>query len=692
MDQEIVKIKDVLLVAIVSWIGALLEWFDFYIYAILAKIIANLYFPSYDPLASLLAAFSALAIGFLFRPLGALLFGKIGDQFGRKIAFLTVIIMMIIGTIGIGILPTYATIGVLASIGIFLLRAIQGLALGGGYGAAITYLGEFAPDDKRGLITGFLFTTPAFGMALAGNIASLLQNHFGIEAFNTYGWRWCFIIAGVFVFIVAIFVQLFYKETPVFVALKHIRRVTSAPIKELFTTKYYFYLFLLAWIGVIGAHGPIWYTNQLYVKYYMEHYGISVGDSGKILAYATYAAIWTYLFFGWLSDKIGRKIILVLGIYGNAILFPFNFWVMKNYINPPDYNMLFLLTFLGTFFNGIGYSGAMSALLLELFPARIRTTAVGFTYNMGYGITGGLTPFIITLLYKFTNNLYLSIILWSTVVPMIMGSFYLIKGWETKGTRVWEELSVKKFLKPILIVSSVTSVGEVIKKMYMEGQRFAIVEVGTYLGIVEERKILKSLAQGITVNDPVRKIAIEVDAVTEDARIIDAVVLLDKFGVEAIPVINKLGKIIGAVESRIIFNEVALLSAGVKKAFTERIRCSEIMKTPPIIIEEEAKLLEAIKVVAEKNIGFLPVVKKDTNKIVGIISEKDLIEILCYNEITLERPIKEYMVKEIITVKPESSVKETLEKIINNNIRHIPVEKNGEVVGIISVKDLLKIL
>ena len=692
MKQEEAKFRDVLPVAIVSWTGALLEWLDFYTYAILAKVLANIYFPSHDPIASLLAAFAALAIGFLFRPLGALMFGKIGDQFGRKVSFLTAITMMMIGTLGIAILPGYATLGVIASIGIFILRIIQGLALGGGYGAAITYLGEFTPDHLRGLITGFLFTTPAFGMAIAGNLASILQNYFGLEAFQAYGWRWCFVIAGLVVFIVALIIQILYKETPVFTALKQIRRVTSAPIKELFTNKYYLWLFLLAWIGVIGAHGPIWYTNQLYIKYYMEKFGITPGDSGKILAYATYVVLWTYLFFGWISDKIGRRPILLFGIYGNALLFPITFYLIKNYVNPPDYTMLFILTAAGTFMNGIGYSGAMSAMLLELFPAKIRTTAIGFTYNMGYGVFGGLTPFMITLLYKFTNNLYLSIIIWSTIVPMIMGLLYLFKGWETKGVRIWEELSAEKFAHKALILPSNISIGEAMKEMQKEGHRIAIVtENGKYLGIVEERSLLKSLIAGYTIKSPLKEVAIDVDAVIDSARIIDAIVLIQQTGVKGVAVVDKNGNILGYIDPRFVFNEVAIISAGIKKPFTERIKVKEFMN-PPITVKDNTLVIEVTKIMSEKDIGFLPVISSDTGKLVGVISEKDLISILCCDITNKDKPVKEFMIKDVITISPDSTLKEALEKFIDHKTRHLPVVKDDRVVGVVSVKDVLKLI
>ncbi len=692
MKEKTTSFRQVLPVATVSWSGALLEWLDFYTYAILAKVLASIYFPSHDPIASLLAAFAALAIGFLFRPLGALMFGKIGDQYGRKIAFLTAITMMMLGTLGIAVLPGYASIGVLASIGIFLLRIIQGLALGGGYGAAITYLGEFTPDRVRGLVTGFLFTTPAFGMAIAGNLASLFQGYFGIELFKSYGWRWCFVVAGLIVFVVALIIHIFYKETPIFTTLKQIRRVTSAPIKELFTNKHYLWLFLLAWIGVIGAHGPIWYTNQLYVSYFMQDNGLPAGDAGKILAYATYVVLWTYLFFGWLSDKIGRKPVLIFGIYANALIFPLIFYVMKGYFNPPDYTALFLLTAVLTFMNGIGYSGAMSAMLLELFPSRIRTTAVGFTYNMGYGVFGGLTPFMITAFFKLTGNQYLSIILWSTCLPMIMGLLYLIKGWETKGKTLWEELSAEKFAKPALILPASTTIGEAMKKMKIEGQRVGIVsENHKYLGIVEERQLLGALVGGHTLNTPLQKVTLPIEAVEHKARIIDAVVIINQQGLKGIAVVDEDAKITGVIEPRYVFNEVAIINASMKKPFTERIKVDEFM-SKPITVEDSTKLRDVAKILVQTNVGFLPVISKETGKIVGVISEKDLMGDLCCDEANLEKPVKEFMIKDVISVTPESSLKEALEKFINNNIRHLPVVKDLRVIGVISVKDALKVV
>jgi CBS domain-containing protein/nitrate/nitrite transporter NarK len=692
MKEERTEFKQVLPVAIVSWSGALLEWLDFYTYAILAKVLAKVYFPSSDPLASLLAAFAALAIGFLFRPLGALMFGKIGDQFGRKVSFFTAITMMMVGTLGIAFLPGYAAWGVIASILLFVCRIVQGLALGGGFGAAITYLGEFTPDHRRGFITGFLFTTAALGMALAGNIVSILQGYFGKEAFEAYGWRWAFIIAGILVFVVATIIHLLYKETPVFTTLKQIRRVTSSPIKDLFTNKHYLWLFILAWIGVIGAHGPIWYTNQLYVSYYMQNFGMSAGDASKILAYATYLAMWMYPFFGWVSDKVGRRPILLLGIYGNALIFPIVFYVMKNYLNPPDTSMLLFLTAILTYFNGIGYSGAMSAFLLELFPARIRTTAIGFTYNMGYGVTGGLTPFMITLLQKITGDVYIAIIIWSTCIPMLMGLLYVFKGWETKGERLWEELSAGRFAQKAMLVSPNEPLGEVMKRMQIEGQRMAVVaENGKYRGMIEERIILKALANGKSISTPVKEVMAQVDAVLPSARIIDAMALLQDYGLKGIAVADEQGNVIGVIDPRYVFNEVALLTAGLKKGFTEKVRVEEFMHSP-ITVTDKTKVADTLKTMVEKNIGFLPVISAETGKLVGVLSEKDLLAVLCCEPQNAEKPVSEFMIKDVITVTPESTLKETLEKFIDHKIRHLPVVRDSRVVGVVSVKDVLKLV
>jgi len=334
----------------------------------------------------------------------------------------------------------------------------------------------------------------------------------------------------------------------------------------------------------------------------------------------------------------------------------------------------------------------MSAMLLELFPAKIRTTAIGFTYNMGYGVFGGLTPFMITLLFKITGNHYFSVILWSTIVPMIMGLLYLFKGWETKGERLWEELSAGKFAHEALILPGNMSIGEAMNELQKKGHRVAIVnENGRYLGIVEERSLLKALVSGHTINTPLKEVKLEVDAVLDSARIIDAIVLIQESGVKGIAVVDKNGKILGYVDPRYVFNEVALITAGIKKPFTERIRVEEFMNRP-FTVNDNVSVIEVAKLISEKEIGFLPVISENTGKLVGVISEKDLMSILCCNIENKDKPIKEFMIKDVITVSPDSTLKETLEKFIDNKIRHLPVVRDNRVVGVVSVKDALKLI
>jgi len=677
----------------ISWSGAFLEWLDFYTYAVYAGIVAKVFFPSTDPIASLLYSFAALAIGFLFRPLGALLFGHIGDRFGRKVSFVIAATMMLAGTFGIGLLPGYSTLGIIASISVFILRIIQGLALGGGYGSAMVYLGEFAPEDRRGLVTGILFTTPAAGLAVASNILAMLQNLYGKQALGTWAWRLGFIIAGIAVFVVAMIMYFVYKETPIFTTLKTIRRVTSAPIRELFSNRQYVFLVLLAWIGVVGAHGPIWYTNQLYVTYFMQFHKISPGLSNYILALATYLALWTYVFFGWLSDKVGRRPILLLGIYGNAIIIPLVFYIMGPYADASNFYALLGLTAVLTYFNGIGYSGAMSAYLLELFPARIRLTAVAFAYNMGYGITGGLTPFMITLIYKFTGNLLLSITLWSTVLPIIMGLLFVLKGWETLGTRIWSELSVGKFVKQSFTLPATTSISELASKLLTKGYRFAAVinSLGRYVGIVEEREILRVVANGIPYGAPISEIAIKIECLNEKSPLMDAVTLMNKYNVRGIAVCDDSGKVIGLLDARDMFNEATVLKIAIKKPITLRLAVRDVISRDPITVKQGTPINDVLKIMVSNNIGFVPVIN-DKGELVGVLSERDLVGLVA-SGIPLSSSIDEYMKRNPVTLNENATIRDAINAIMKYGVRHLPIiNEKRRVVGVISIKDLLRFI
>ncbi|MEZ0319112.1 MAG: MFS transporter [Pyrobaculum sp.] len=684
-----VSFRQVASVAAVAWSGAFLEWVDFYTYALLASTVAKAYFPPADPIASLLASFAALAIGFLFRPLGAILFGKIGDQFGRKVAFITALLLMLAGTLGIGLLPSYAQIGLWASVGVFLLRIIQGLALGGGFGAAITYLGEFVPEHRRGFITGFLFTTAPAGMATVGALIWLFNTLLGSGTYNQWGWRLNFIVAGVVVFIVALLMHLFYKETPVFSMLKAVRRVTSAPVREVFSRKY-LPLVLMAWIGVVGAHGPIWYTNQLFNTYYVgpsfQKY-VDGATASALLATATYAALWMYPLFGYISDKIGRKPVLLLGIYGNALWFPVAFWLIDQFGPQKDLTALWLLFWSMTLFNGIGYSGAMSAFLLELFPARIRLSAVSLSYNLGYGVTGGLTPFIITWLYSVTHNIYMSTLLWSTVVPMIMAAWYALKGPETLGVRIWAEFAAEKFAKKTVTLPATTPIRDVVKALVAAGSKYAVL-TGSVVGIFGTRSLVKALSSGARLDEPAESYAEKVPCIDVHSPVTEVFVALEQYNVRAVPVCEG-GKPVGIVEARELVNEALGLRSALKKKVALRFSVYDAAPKELITISPNASLRDAVELMAKNNIGFLPVV--EGGKLVGIISESDVLKIVAKDG-GLNKPVAEYVNTNPITVNKNATLRDAAELMVKHNIRHLPVVDDGKVVGIISIKDILKVI
>jgi CBS domain-containing protein len=684
-----VSFRQVASVAAVAWSGAFLEWVDFYTYALLAGIVAKIFFPSADPIASLLASFAALAIGFLFRPLGAIIFGKIGDQFGRKVAFITAMTLMLAGTLGIGLLPGYAEIGILASVGVFLLRIIQGLALGGGYGAAITYLGEFVPEHRRGLFTGFLFTTPAAGMATVGALIWLFSTYLGSQAYNAWGWRLNFIVAGVVVFVIVLIMHLFYKETPVFSMLKAVRRVTSAPIREVFSRRY-LPLVLLAWIGVVGAHGPIWYTNQLFNTYYIgpnfQKY-VDAATASALLSTATYAALWMYPLFGYISDKIGRKPVLLLGIYGNALWFPIAFWLIDQFGPQKNLTALWLLFWSMTLFNGIGYSGAMSAFLLELFPARIRLSAVALSYNLGYGVTGGLTPFVITWLYSMNHNIYLSTLIWSTAVPMVMALWYLLKGPETLGVRIWAEFSAEKFAKKTVTLPATTPIREVVSRLLQAGSKYAVL-TGSVVGVFGTRCLLRALSSGARLDEPAEKYATKVPCIQADHPVTEVFVALEQYNVRAVPICRG-NEVVGIVEARDLINEALALKSAFRKKVALRFTAADAAPRELISIGPKTTLKEAVDTMVKYNIGFLPVV--EGGKLLGVISESDIMKLVGTGA-DFNAPVSTYMNEKPITINKQATLRDAAELMIKNNIRHLPVVEDGRVVAVLSVKDIVKVI
>lgn len=297
-----------------SSVGTLIEWYDFYIFGSLATIIASQFFPEDKGSSALLSTLAIFAAGFIVRPFGALVFGRIGDIVGRKYTFLLTLVLMGGSTFAIGLIPSYKTIGVWAPILVLILRLIQGLALGGEYGGAATYVAEHAPVGRRGFFTSWIQTTATLGLFLSLGVILLTRNTMGVEAFTDWGWRIPFIISAALV-IVSIYIRMKMNESPLFSKLKKEGKTSSNPLKESFGKRENLRMVLLALFGAVMGQGVIWYTGQFYAQSFIENVcKIEFGQSRTILLWAILFATPFFVIFGALSDRVGRKWIMLAGM------------------------------------------------------------------------------------------------------------------------------------------------------------------------------------------------------------------------------------------------------------------------------------------------------------------------------------------------------------------------------------------
>ena len=319
-----------------SSLGTVFEWYDFYLYAVLAPFFAALFFPPGNATAALLSAFAAYAAGFLVRPFGALVFGRVGDLVGRKYTFLVTIMVMGFSTFAVGLLPTYAQVGWLAPILMVSLRLLQGLALGGEYGGAATYVAEHAAEGKRGYDTAWIQTTATLGLFLALLVIGLCRftGWLTPAQFADWGWRLPFLVSLVLL-IFSVYIRLKLNESPVFQRMKAEGKGSKAPLRDSFlkypNNKYV----LLALLGATMGQGVVWYTGQFYVLFFLT---ITLKVDGvtayTLIAIALLLGTPFFIFFGWLSDKIGRlKIILAGCVIAALTYFPL-FQALTHYVNP----------------------------------------------------------------------------------------------------------------------------------------------------------------------------------------------------------------------------------------------------------------------------------------------------------------------------------------------------------------------
>lgn len=299
-----------------SSVGTMIEWYDFYIFGMLSTTISAQFFPKDNPTAGLLSTLAIFAAGFIVRPFGALVFGRLGDLIGRKYTFLLTLILMGGSTFLIGCVPSYETIGISAPIIVLVLRLLQGLALGGEYGGAATYVAEHSPAHRRGYYTSWIQTTATLGLFVALGVILLVKSNMSDSSFNSEwgGWRYPFWISIILVG-VSIYIRMKMSESPLFHKLKAEGKTSLNPLKESFRHKANFKMVLLALFGAVMGQGVVWYTGQFYAQNFLEtKCHIEFEQSRTIMLWAIALATPFFILFGWLSDKIGRKWIMMAGL------------------------------------------------------------------------------------------------------------------------------------------------------------------------------------------------------------------------------------------------------------------------------------------------------------------------------------------------------------------------------------------
>ena len=325
------------LIIIASSLGAVFEWYDFYLYGLLATIITAQFFSGVNETTGFIFALAAFAAGFAVRPFGALVFGRIGDVVGRKNTFLVTMAIMGLSTFLVGLLPSYASVGVAAPIALVVLRLLQGLALGGEYGGAATYVAEHAPDKKRGLFTSFIQTTASLGLFAALLIVIGVRTLVGEEAFAAWGWRIPFIVS-IALLAVSLWIRMQLEESPVFQKMKDEGKTSKAPLTEAFGQWSNLKIVLIALFGAVVGQGVVFYTSQFYALFFLEKNLRVDGPTTNILiAIALLIATPAFIFFGWLSDKVGRKYIILTGCALAALTYMPLFHALSKAANPALY-------------------------------------------------------------------------------------------------------------------------------------------------------------------------------------------------------------------------------------------------------------------------------------------------------------------------------------------------------------------
>jgi MFS family permease len=451
--------------------GTLVEWYDFYIFGSLATVLADAFFPKGNETVALLSTLATFATGFVVRPFGAVVFGRIGDLVGRKYTFLVTLLIMGGATFAIGLLPTYEQIGIFAPIALVLLRLLQGLALGGEYGGAATYVAEHCPDGRRGFYTSFIQTTATLGLFASLGVIVACRTSLPREQFEAWGWRIPFLLSALLV-VFSWWIRMRLQESPIFQRMKASGKGSKSPLRDSFGQWPNLRLVLLALFGATAGQGVVWYTGQYYALFFLQKsLSVEFVQTNYILGLALLLGTPFFVVCGALSDRIGRKPVMMAGCLVAILSWLPIYRTMTAVADPKQmtpvaaapataaatatpliqvaefecgsrvvttargtevtlgrsrFLWMTALVLVQVLFVTMVY-GPIAAFLVELFPARIRYTSMSLPYHIGNGVFGGLVPFVGTALVSATKDPYAGLYYPMAValVTLVVGTWLL---------------------------------------------------------------------------------------------------------------------------------------------------------------------------------------------------------------------------------------------------------------------------
>ena len=428
-------------------IGTLIEFYDLILAVVLAPVLSQHLFPPGE--ARFLETLAIVVTSYLIRPIGALIFGGVGDAKGRKKPFLVSLLLMGSATFLIGCIPSFETIGWFAPLSLLLLRLLQGLAISGEYSAATIYVAEHAPDHQRGYYTGFIQSTIPLALLTCLSVLFLTQKVMTTDAFNSYGWRFPFLLSAILV-ILGYYIRRKLTETPRYKTLMAAGNISKKPVKETFTTKGNLKSMLLIVFGGCAAQATLMQTTHFVMIFYLQRTVLlSLETTLLIVAAATLLGFPFFQLFGALSDKVGRKIVMLSGLILSALLVPLAFYVILQQGNPDHLTVVhsidgattikIILLIASLHICCAMVYGPLGAFILEAFPTRIRFTSMGFVYNVGNGVLGGSTTFLAELLRSmailtatfsfFTGLLYP---LFLILLAIVINAFFIPETYQRK--------------------------------------------------------------------------------------------------------------------------------------------------------------------------------------------------------------------------------------------------------------------